>query len=184
MDSKTQNIILLVVALIFICWSFLKTGKMPTSEEVTRISEEVTRIISGPLIPFVLGCGGAITAFIAYINWRPGNYTKRIGRLLKEAVAAGPDAASKNAEMIVIARNQLRKSMYSLSHELNGDLDKLADLTNQQLLLTVSTPSGKQMNRSNEEIFAAIVVLHEVWPTKSKAIDDRIKDMRKLFFGF
>lgn len=109
----------------------------------------------------------------------PNIYVQELDYLISRAVKEGLSAAVVNARAIVAARNSMRKSLISISGNLNSEIDRLAEEIGQtsEMPLGPSTQTGNTQGTNAEKAFETIQVLSRVWPAKKKEI---IIEVRKL----
>ena len=99
----------------------------------------------------------------------PRVYAERLELLIKQATRE-PERAVLHARAIVDVRNTMRRSMITISDQLNSEIDRLAS--------EIATPSGSDRTSvSDASIFRTIEVLALGWPAKRAVIE---VELRKL----
>jgi len=154
----------------------------PENKPMDIINNIVAPLIVAIIIGAITGVFGWLLAnrrIQRKLDAAPRKYVEELDQLIKNAIAEGPTKADVNARAIVSARNSLRKSLISISGNLNSEIDRLASEIGEEVIHqpapSTRTPAYSEI--SKDRAFQTIEVLSKVWPAKKTQI---VVEIRKL----
>jgi len=176
LEDASDILIYILVVLNALDHVFHRTAEGLTAMDI--INNIVAPLIVA-LITWALGRAWERRRIERKIDAAPKIYVQELDKLIARAMQEGPTKAVVNARAIVSARNSMRKSLVSISSNLNSEIDRLAVEIGEELL-QVAQPSMPTTNvpaSSNDRAFQTIEVLSRIWPSRREEI---VVQIRKL----
>ncbi|MCX6318498.1 MAG: hypothetical protein NTW29_14495 [Bacteroidetes bacterium] len=142
----------------------------------------VNSIIAPLLVAVIIGIAGWL---YANLKWRkkirnaPQKYVEELDKLIQDGVYEGPEKALINARAIVSSRDAMRKSLISISNQLNSEIDRLAS----EIGKKVELPTGPSIEGElpatieSKRAYETIQVLQKIWPAKKTQIKVEVQKL-------
>jgi hypothetical protein len=145
-----------------------------------------------PLCSFFSGVGSSLTAslvglalgylvrdkvFKKKLNSSVEKYVESMGNIIDKAINDGKDKAIINGRAIISIRNELRDDSVIKLSLLNSDIDKLAEMLNEESIkITMDNIKGDARKEVSEsEVFEIFKVLKVKWHIKKSQLENLIK---------